>query len=258
MSLSITKSIRVTFGTEVWTPKIKNVCVEDGSRVECVSLASCYGLIRVLLAMAAIPFTKKDLYTRPIPSLGCAPGYIALKKRRNQQQAAELDAPTPQDKPKKRKLFRDASSPKRVMQRKSRAQIEDLRQKPALFKVSLSDGDGGKTAVFQRPILSNDEMTIEADEESIENALQFIVDHGISYDAVKTKRAYRASFAERARGRGKGRGSGRGRGSSAAEAAAEDVIEDHLSADGSDVGGVEVDSVDVDDLPAAESEEAVD
>ena len=155
MSLVITNCISITFEDVNWTTKLQRLILDDGTKVETLSLRSCYGLIRLLVAMSGITPPSQFYKQKPKPTLSNVPGYTALIQRRNQAQAAELwPAPAP-----KRKLFADAPSPKKKQpKRRSMDQIQDLRSNPAMLNVSVVEGDADSMVCFKRPVMNKDEM----------------------------------------------------------------------------------------------------
>jgi hypothetical protein len=183
MSLRIQRVTTITHKRKVWKPKLITV-----DQTECIKLSPAEpGLCSIIASMAEL-----NVSTSARPTLRNVDGFVELKRKRNLAQASELiEAPASS----KRRLFNttaDEDTPPKKKVKQTHDQLTRLRNNPSMFEVDVSHD---APVCFQRPIKHADDMIIRLDDESVKNAFEFIVNHGVGIDAddMFKKRAYRHS-----------------------------------------------------------------
>ena len=170
----------------VWKPKV--ISCPDGGEVVAIGVRDT-GLIFVIAAIAELGVPRKELRNC---TLGGTSGFAKLKKARNSAQAAEMCKPTSTpakglfDKPQ----TDDQVTPAKVVKKRTRAELSDLRGNPNLFDVVL---DNGVSIRMQRPVCSSDEMFVHLDPENIMKVMTFMAEDGLTIDDLHGSRKWGSS-----------------------------------------------------------------
>ena len=180
--LSVGWRLEVEIDECIWTPRKVQTC--SGATY---ALMHPYdlSLIRALLQNSDEACPKSTSR----PSLANTPGYKALLAARGDHHGGKP----------KRKLFAQRSSPKRKPKRRSQTEIKEQKDGPPipvevrLPAVVLDDGSQFNECTVQmlKRWKSTEGVWINASDDSICNAVQFVRAHGITVDMLLTKRVYK-------------------------------------------------------------------
>ena len=178
--LSVGWRLEVTIGECIWAPRKVQKC--NGATYALMQPYD-FSLIKALLQNSVEACPKSTSR----PSLANTPGYKAL-----------LAARGGEVKP-RRRLFAQRSSPKRKPKRRSQKEIKEQKDGPPipievrLPAVVLDDGSKFEECTVQmlKRWKSTDGVWVNASDDSICHAVQFVAAHGITVNMLMTKRAYK-------------------------------------------------------------------
>ena len=163
----------VTVGQLTWKPK---TIIDIGGEKFVQLKPADYGLVHLIAGMAHADI--RDFGSRP--TIANCQGLIELKVLRNTAQMEEMQAPADAAPG----LFdSDELAPSKKRQKLRRDGISD----PEAFTVVV---DEDSPVVMKRPQRASEDLVIKLDEESLNNAFRFMLDHGIVGDNLQNRRQY--------------------------------------------------------------------
>ena len=162
----------IKMGEFQWKPKI----IEDVDGTKLVKFRSTdFELIRLIGGLAGLDL--KELKSEKRMSLAGCDGFNALREARNMAQSAELQ-------PSSAGLFADEAPEQPPPRKKARRSRPD---EGKLLEVMLHSG---ASITMKRPLTSHQDLFVKLDSHSIEHAIMFIVNNGVSLEMLEASRQY--------------------------------------------------------------------
>ena len=183
LSVDLSWKLAVAIGDNQWVPR-KRQTIDDDQTFALVGVMD-FGLIKAL--------TNGDCPKSVArPSLRNTIGFHELLKERNTQQAEHMQSPPQAIENPIKRLFGTPSDDQPKKKRRKAQELKDARASPSCFDVSLPAVGAfpGASVTMLRPVKSNDEVWVLANNACISAVVNFVLCHGVQHDILLSKRDY--------------------------------------------------------------------